>query len=81
MSCGLFGKLPAKRDFVATAAPRRFLDPFERWLQGAVAGSRQAMGEAWRPAFLRMPIWRFFVGSAHVGTTATGGPAMRILAP
>ncbi len=41
MSAGLFGKLPAKRDFVAVNAPRRFLETWEPWLQSSVATSKQ----------------------------------------
>ncbi len=72
MGCGLFGKLPAKRDFVSDGAPRAFLDPFERWLQGSIASSRQTMGEAWQPAYLKMPIWRFWLGEGHAGATTAG---------
>lgn len=32
MSAGLFGKLPAKRDFIAANAPRRFLEVWEPWI-------------------------------------------------
>ena len=47
MSAGLFGKLPAKRDFVAVNAPRRFLETWEPWLQSGVATSKQTSGTAW----------------------------------
>ena len=33
MSAGLFGKLPAKRDFIGANASRRFLEAWEPWLQ------------------------------------------------
>ncbi len=29
MACGVFGKLPSKRDFIAVNAPRRFLTAWE----------------------------------------------------
>ena len=45
MSAGLFGKLPAKRDFVAANAARRFLEVWEPWLQAGVATSRQMLGD------------------------------------
>lgn len=72
MASGLFGKLPAKRDFVSNGAPRRFLDVYEGWLQGGIASSRQSMGAGWQDAYLRMPIWRFWLGSAYCGATAMG---------
>ncbi len=29
MACGLFGKIPAKRDFIAVDAPQAFLSVYE----------------------------------------------------
>jgi type VI secretion system protein ImpM len=63
MSCGLYGKLPAKRDFVAVSAPRAFLGVFEPWLQGGLSASRLDLGETWQQVFLRAPIWRFWLGA------------------
>src|SRR5258707_10974079 len=59
MQCSLYGKVPAKRDFIAIGAPREFLNAWEPWLQGAISASRTALGERWQPAFLTAPIWRF----------------------
>jgi type VI secretion system protein ImpM len=72
MRCGLFGKLPAKRDFVALAAPREFLGLWERWLQGAVSASRAELGPNWQTVFLQAPIWRFWLGAELGGTTVAG---------
>lgn len=72
MRTGLFGKLPAKRDFVALAAPRGFLTVWERWLQGGVSASRQELGSAWQEAFLRAPIWRFWLGAELAGAPVLG---------
>ena len=48
--CGMFGKLPSKRDFVAYNMPRPFLDQWEEWLQSAVAASRhELVGVVTRP--------------------------------
>lgn len=30
---GFYGKLPSRGDFVSRALPRRFIDPWDRWLQ------------------------------------------------
>ena len=43
MRCSLFGKLPAKRDFIALFAPRHFLDIWEPWQQASIAASRDAL--------------------------------------
>jgi type VI secretion system protein ImpM len=72
MRCGLFGKLPAKRDFIAIAAPRAFLDAWEPWMQGGISASRESLGDSWRDAFLTAPIWRFWLGADICGTTIAG---------
>ncbi|MBH0237512.1 type VI secretion system-associated protein TagF [Methylobrevis albus] len=72
MSAGLYGKLPVKRDFVAVGAPRRFLDPFESFLQAGVATSRQLLGSGWESAYMTAPIWRFWLGSGFCGITVLG---------
>src|SRR5690606_31180273 len=58
MGFGLFGKLPQKRDFVALGVPRAVLEPFETWLQSAVAASRSDLGLGWQERYLVAPIWR-----------------------
>jgi type VI secretion system protein ImpM len=72
MQCGLYGKLPAKRDFIAIGAPREFLNAWEPWLQGAVSASRNKLGEEWQEAFLTAPIWRFWLGADICGSTVIG---------
>jgi len=72
MAAGLYGKLPAKRDFVASNAPRRFLETWEPWLQASVATSRQTMGEGWLAAYNSAPIWRFWLGAAICGEAMIG---------
>ena len=69
---GLYGKLPAKRDFVAANAPRRFLEMWEPWLQASVATSRQTLGEAWLAAYNSAPIWRFWLGGGLCGEAVLG---------
>jgi type VI secretion system protein ImpM len=72
MPAGLYGKLPAKRDFVAANTPRRFLETWEPWLQASVATSRQILAEAWRDAYLSAPIWRFWLGADFCGEAVLG---------
>src|SRR5688500_5935545 len=72
MRCGLYGKLPAKRDFVSLSAPREFLAVWEPWLQGGVSASRLKLGSGWQAACLRSPIWRFWLGADVCGRTVTG---------
>ena len=72
MRCSLFGKLTAKRDFIAVCAPRDFLNVWEPWMQGGVSASRDTLGQEWRGAFLSAPIWRFWLGAEICGTTVLG---------
>ena len=72
MKCGIFGKLPAKRDFVAHNLPRQFLSFWETWLQSAVSASHTQLGDQWHEAFLSAPIWRFWIGARICGTSAAG---------
>jgi type VI secretion system protein ImpM len=72
MPAGLFGKLPAKRDFIAARAPRRFLDAFEPWLQTGLAASRLALGPDWAEIYNRAPLWRFWLGPGLCGEATVG---------
>ncbi|MCV0395826.1 MAG: type VI secretion system-associated protein TagF [Rhizobiaceae bacterium] len=72
MGWGLFGKLPQKRDFLALGLPRAVLEPFENWLQSAVAASRNQLGGGWQDRYLVAPIWRFWIGKDVFGTQCAG---------
>ncbi|MFB9269870.1 type VI secretion system-associated protein TagF [Bradyrhizobium erythrophlei] len=72
MRCGLFGKIGAKRDFIAIATPRSFLEIWEPWVQAALSASRHQLGANWQQAFLTAPVWRFWLGAAICGTPVAG---------
>ena len=72
MPCGLYGKLPSKRDFVAIATPRGFLEAWEPWLQGSVTSSRMQLAADWQAAFLQAPVWRFWLGASIFGMSTAG---------
>jgi type VI secretion system protein ImpM len=72
MPCGMFGKIPGKRDFIAVNAPAAFLTVYEKWLQGGLTASRLELGSGWQDAFLHAPIWRFWLGAAFCGQTVAG---------
>lgn len=72
MSFGVFGKLPQKRDFIALGIPRQVLEPFETWLQSAVAASRAELGASWQDTYLVAPVWRYWIGADILGATCTG---------
>ncbi len=75
MPAGIFGKLPAKRDFVAVNAERRFLEVWEAWLQASVATSKQLLGPEWSEVYNRAPIWRFWLGADFCGEAMIGAVA------
>ena len=56
---GLFGKLPARGDFVRENLPRDFTDAWDAWWQRSLAGTQQRPREEWRAAWLEAPVWRF----------------------
>jgi type VI secretion system protein ImpM len=72
MRCGLFGKLGARRDFIALATPRSFLEAWEPWVQSSISASRYQLGDQWQQAFLTAPVWRFWLGADICGTTVVG---------
>lgn len=72
MAFGVFGKLPQKRDFIALNIPRMVLEPFETWLQSAVAASRSELGARWQELYLVSPVWRFWIGGEIFGIPCAG---------
>ena len=71
MRCGLFGKLPTKRDFIAVFAPRPLLDAWEPWMQSGISASRERLKDQWQQAYLTAPIWRLWLG-ADIRASASG---------
>ncbi len=70
---GFYGKVPARGDFVRIGLPRDFTDPWDAWLQSVMTGSRAIMGDAWLPAFLEAPVWRFVLPPGMCGEQAVLG--------
>jgi type VI secretion system protein ImpM len=70
---GWYGKIPGAGDFIARRVPASFSEPWDRWLQAAIDGSRERLGTRWRDAFLSMPAWRFVLGPGVVGANAWAG--------
>jgi type VI secretion system protein ImpM len=70
---GFYGKLPARGDFVRAGLSRDFTDRWDAWMQFVLAGSRALMGEAWLPAFLEAPVWRFTLPAGMCGDRAALG--------
>lgn len=76
-SAGCFGKLPQRGDFVQRDLDAAFVDVWDGWLQGAVAATRDALGDLWLDRYLTAPVWCYVVGAQAVGARAHAG----VLAP
>ena len=68
--------MPAVGDFVSRRLPRNFLDPWDQWLQTAIASSREQLGDSWLDNYLISPIWRFALSSAVCGACPWCGVLM-----
>lgn len=73
---GFYGKVPTHGDFVHRRLPRSFLDPWDQWLQRAVAFSKAQLAGDWLDTYLTSPIWRFALSSGLCGERATAGLLM-----
>jgi type VI secretion system protein ImpM len=73
---GWYGKIPRSGDFIVRRLPASFREPWDRWLQSAMAGSRERLGEGWREAYLSMPIWRFALAPGAVSPQGWAGLMM-----
>jgi len=73
---GFFGKVPAVGDCVSRRLPRNFIDPWDQWLQAALASSREQLGEAWLDDYLTSPIWRFALSAEVAGPLPCTGIIM-----
>ncbi len=72
-SAGWYGKIPGTGDFIARRMPSSFSEAWDRWLQAAIAGSRDRLGGRWRDTFLSMPIWRFVLSPGMLTQNAWAG--------
>jgi type VI secretion system protein ImpM len=70
---GFAGKLPARGDFCTRGLPRSFSEPWDAWLAEAMTGSRAILGDAWLPAWLEAPVWRFTLPAGQCGPDAVAG--------
>ena len=61
-AAGLFGKLPARGDFISRAIDRDLLRPLEDWLLPLVQTARGLLGDGWSAAWHHAPAWRFWIG-------------------
>jgi type VI secretion system protein ImpM len=70
---GWYGKIPGTGDFIARRTPAAFSEGWDRWLQSAIAGSRDRLGAPWRESYLSMPVWRFLLSPGMLTPNAWAG--------
>jgi type VI secretion system protein ImpM len=73
---GFYGKLPSHGDFLSRRLPRQFIEPWDQWLQGGLAASREQLGKDWLNTFLFSPIWQFALAPGLCGDDAWAGVVM-----
>ncbi|QDC10312.1 type VI secretion system-associated protein TagF [Oceanicola sp. D3] len=72
MPLGLFGKLPAKGDFITRAMPPEVLSFWEGWLEKSMAGAKHHLAGEWGPVYEASPVWRFWIGPGVYGHAMAG---------
>lgn len=66
---GLYGKLPARGDFVLRHLGPEFVSAWDAWISGSIVASSKALGSTWLQRFLMAPPWRFALAPGIVGTS------------
>ena len=72
-SVGLYGKLPARGDFISRRFDTEFVRDWDKWLQRIIAESRERLGSVWLESFLAAPVWRFAVPAGMFSSSAWVG--------
>lgn len=70
---GLFGKLPARGDFVRENLPRDFTDAWDAWWLRGLADTQRRPREEWCAAWLEAPVWRFLLPPGLCGRNGVLG--------
>lgn len=73
---GFYGKVPTHGDFVSRRLPRSFIDPWDLWLQGAIASSREQLADEWLEIYLTSPVWHFVLSPGVCGESGWAGILM-----
>jgi type VI secretion system protein ImpM len=70
---GVYGKLPARGDFITRRFGRPVIEAWNAWLQPAILASRDTLAERWLEIYLTSPIWRFALGAENCGPNTLVG--------
>lgn len=63
-SAGLYGKLPARGDFVVRNLKPEMVRPLDDWLQLVLRDSRAVLAADWDRVWRQAPAWRFWIGAS-----------------
>jgi len=72
MALSVYGKHPAKGDFLEHGVPAALLGPLEGWLDAVLAEARNALGADWAQVWRDAPMLRFWIGEAVWGMPVAG---------
>ena len=70
---GVFGKLPARADFIARGLPASFTDPWHAWLVRGLTAARRELAADFERAYTAAPVWRFVVPPGACGPAPAAG--------
>jgi len=76
LQTGYYGKFPGRGDFVSSHLSREFIEPWDMWLQSAIAASRNRLLDKWLETYLTSPIWCFYLSSGVCSRQTWAGVMM-----
>ncbi|MBL4929576.1 type VI secretion system-associated protein TagF [Fuscibacter oryzae] len=72
MALGVYGKHPAKGDFLGHGVPASVQARLEAWLDAALADAREALGADWQAVWPAAPHLHFWLGEGIWGEAVAG---------
>lgn len=73
INIGYLGKVPSLGDFVQDNVSKEFSEHWEKWLQAAIAVSKEQLGDMWQENYLTGPVWHFALSANIVGDEGVMG--------
>lgn len=73
---GMYGKIPVLGDFVTRRLTPHFVETWDKWLQSALASSKEQLGDQWLDIYLTSPIWHFILSPGICGPPPWAGILM-----
>lgn len=70
---GLYGKLPARGDFVERRLSGQFIDRWDRFLNEGMVAASGVLGDRFTDLYLVSPFWRFALGAGVAGEATVVG--------